>query len=121
MLTGRPAAIDFKNEVSLAIIHLDAALALELTLKQFEGDRILNRFLDDPFEGARPVRGIETGFRQPALGLAGQFERDVPVFQTFFESAELYVNNLADVLFLQTIKDDDLIDTVEEFLPEPFL
>ena len=55
---------------------------------------------------------------QVSFRSVGQFKMDIPLVKTLLQQTKLDIDDLQQVLFIQSVKNYNLIDSVQEFRPE---
>src|SRR5215472_8486318 len=96
----------------------DAVAILDLAGENHLGERVLQIALDHALQRTRAIGGVPTLDREPIACGGIERERDLALFEEPRETGELDFYNPAHLALLQTMEQDNLIDTVEEFGPE---
>mmetsp|Transcript_2685 Transcript_2685/g.4597 ORF Transcript_2685/g.4597 Transcript_2685/m.4597 type:complete len:300 (-) Transcript_2685:398-1297(-) len=86
--------------------------------QQSFGQRVLQRTLHHTLQRTCAENRIITLIGEPFLGIVVQFKADLPTCQPLLKPSKLNVDNAAHIATSQTVKDDGLIQTVEELRPE---
>src|SRR5262249_56340777 len=89
-----------------------------LALQNAASERRFDLALDRAFERARAVDRVIAGAHQARARRFGQLQADVAFGQAAAQPVELYLHDLFQALFRQSIEDDDLVHAVEEFGPQ---
>ena len=87
---------------------------MDASIEDFHTERVEDFLLYDALERTGTIGRIVSLLGQIGAGLVTEFEMEVLGGKAFFQTDELDVDDLADLLVAQTVKDDDLIDAVEE-------
>ena len=90
----------------------------KVALEQAQGQRVLHLALDNALQGPGAERRIVPLFGQQLLRRAGQLDLHVPFRQQTLQIPYLDLDNLLQMFLRQRVKDDDLVDAVQELGPE---
>src|SRR3712207_2775439 len=106
------------------VVGLDYDLGAvgDLALQDHLAHRVLDHALQDALEGPGAERRVVARIRELVEGLGGELDCDVALDHLLPEALDLDLDNVAHVLALELVEDDDLVDPVEELgtedLPE---
>ena len=93
---------------------LDHVLRIDLLLQQGRGQRVSQSLLDDAFERSGAVGRIKPLLDEPFPGMFVDFKREFGLGKLVLQPLELEANDFLDLGPAQRVKDDGLIDPVEE-------
>src|SRR5262249_13383420 len=116
--SARPLRFEAKLMLGRLIVHLDRFPIVYRALQQLPAQRRFDLLLQGPLQRPRTIRLIIANPHQVSLGLIGQFQRDVAFLEAPAQTSELNLHNLLEMLFRQSVEDNDLIDAVEELGPK---
>src|SRR5665213_3693799 len=91
---------------------------MELAGQDLPGQRILEVADQRPLEGARPVLRVVPLVGQEGAGLGRQLEVEIAFAQQLAEPSQLEVDDAVDLVPTKRVKDDDVVEPVEELRPE---
>ena len=114
-LTGGTPVLRLEFERAVFGIDMDGLTLADFPFEDVDAERVENFFLDRALQRAGAINGIVTFARNQFLGRIGKIERDLLLLEPFRQAAELNLNNLLEIVFAQSIEDDDFIDAVEKF------
>ena len=107
-----------KNDPVLAGFGFDAVAFPNVSFQDFQRKLIFDIFLYDPFQRPGAVGRIIPLLDQEVFGAVRQFQFDLFVRQSLPKSSDLDLDDLADLIPCQAVKDNGLVNTVEELGPE---
>ena len=82
------------------------------------GDRIFELLLDCPFQGPGAIKRVESDFREFIQSGLGHTERQITRGQAFLKTKQLNPCNRSQMGLSKRMKNDNLVDPVDEFGPE---
>ena len=91
-----------------------AVALLDLALKGFLGNKILDLVGNSAAQRAGTVNRIKTSLSQMLLSGLGPIHGDLHILHAGSNLAEHAVGNLCNLVLIQTVEHDDVVDTVEE-------
>jgi hypothetical protein len=97
-----------------AIVDLHCRAIRDFAAEQLFGQRILQVALDRALERPRAVDRIVADPAEPALGGIAELERDLAVLEQALHPPDLDLDDRRHVLGREPVKQDDLIEAVEE-------
>jgi hypothetical protein len=103
-----------KLERAVFGVDFDSLAFPDFAFKDVNAKRIENFLLDGALERTCSVNRVVTFARDQFLRGIGKIERDLLLFEPFRQTAELNFDNLFEVVFSESIENDDLIDPVEK-------
>ena len=93
---------------------MDAVPFAEVAAQQHRGQRVLDALLDHAFERPGAVHGIIAFVGDRVASRLGDMQRQALLVDLSFQPHDLQVDDLADLVALQRMKDDDLVNAIEE-------
>src|SRR5262245_11091865 len=96
-------------------VDLDAVTVFEFHFENLDRQGILNQSLDSSLQGPRTVNGVITLVGKQCFGPIGSLKRHFSARQVLAQALELNLDNRLDFFAPQAVKNDDLIDAVQEF------
>ena len=109
-----------KGEIALFRVSDDMFAGLNFTTQQLESERIGNQLLDRSLQRSRAKGRVVSLIEYRLPGGRRQLQRDLSIRQILAQPFELNVDDLRNLLFTQTIEDDDVINSVQKFRLEVF-
>ena len=87
---------------------------LNLPLQDLLCQRILDLLLDRALERPRPVNRIETGFGELVARLVRKTDAHITIGEPVVQVAQLYVDDLPNVLAAKWVEHDDVVNAIDE-------
>src|SRR5262245_41054489 len=111
--------LDALHESERVVLGDDAddVAGAEIAAQDTLCERILQLLLNRALQRPCPVDGIEARLREPIARRGIERKADLALREPPLQVLELDVDDLADVLLLERVEDDDVVDTVDELGP----
>src|SRR5918992_5446474 len=118
--------LDVDNGIALGdllvggVVGLDDDLGAvrDLALQDHLAHRVLDHALQDALQGARAERRVVARLGELVEGSGRELDADLALGHLLPEALDLDLDDLAHVLALELVEDDDLVDSVEELWAE---
>src|SRR5437763_5990022 len=107
-----------ERELAVADPDADAVARSELSLQDLLRQRILDLLLDGPLERSGAIHRIEAGLSEAVAGGIIEHQVHVALGQALAEVQELDVDDRTDLLRAEGMEDHDVIDAVDELVPQ---
>ena len=114
-VSGGGEFLPVEGEASLGGAHLHFGAVTDLAFQYLMRQRILQPALDHPLQRTRAIDRIVAGMGQPFGGFLVQRDLDLAVGQKTREPPDLDMHDLVHVHPREAVKQDDLVQPVEEF------
>lgn len=118
---GSGASPRVERQLPMLFVDADGGSGGELAAEEGVRQRVLEAVLDHTAEGAGTVDGVEAFVGEESAHGVGDLEREAVGGHLGDEFCQLQVDDLADVVSVEGLEDDDLVDAVEELGEEAVL